>query len=45
MSWERHVIHIGEMSNAYRILVGNREGKTPLARPRRRWKYNIRMEF
>jgi hypothetical protein len=26
----------GEM-NAYRILVGNPEGKRPLGRPRRRW--------
>ena len=23
----------------YRVLVGNREGKRPLGRPRRRWEY------
>jgi hypothetical protein len=34
----------GEKSNAYRILVGNPEGKRPLGRPRRRWMDNIKME-
>jgi len=28
----------GEMRNAYEILVGKREGKRPLGRPRRRQK-------
>jgi hypothetical protein len=28
---------IGEKRNAYRILVGNPEGKIPLGRPRYRW--------
>jgi hypothetical protein len=28
---------IGEMRNAYGMLVGNSEGKRPLGRPRRRW--------
>jgi len=32
------------MSNTYKILVENREGKRPLGRPRRRWKYNIIMD-
>jgi hypothetical protein len=31
--------------NAYRILVGNTEGKRPLARPRRRWVNNIKMDL
>jgi hypothetical protein len=31
----------GEKRNAYRLLVGNPEGKTPLERPRRRWVDNI----
>jgi hypothetical protein len=26
-----------EKRNAYRILVGNPEGKRPLGRPRRKW--------
>jgi hypothetical protein len=28
---------MGEKRNAYRILVGKPEGKTPLGRPRYRW--------
>jgi hypothetical protein len=28
---------MGERRNAYRILVGNPEGRRPLGRPRRRW--------
>jgi hypothetical protein len=31
--------------NAYRLLVGNPEGKTPLGRPRCRWVYNIKMDL
>jgi hypothetical protein len=31
--------------NAYRILVGTPEGKTPLERPRRRWVDNIKMDL
>jgi hypothetical protein len=31
--------------NAYRILVGNPEGKRPLVRPRRRWVDNIKMDL
>jgi hypothetical protein len=33
------------MRNAYRILVGNPEGKRPLGRPRRRWVDNIKMDL
>jgi len=29
----------------YRVLVGKPEGKRPLARPRRRWEDNIKMEL
>jgi hypothetical protein len=32
---------MGEKSNAYRILAGKAEGKSPLGRPRRRWVDNI----
>jgi hypothetical protein len=35
----------GEKRNAYRILVGNPEGKRPLGRPRRRWVNNIKMDL
>jgi hypothetical protein len=34
----------GAKRNAY-ILVGKREGKRPLARPRRRWVENIKMDL
>jgi hypothetical protein len=35
----------GEKRNAYRLLVGNPEGKRPLGRPRCRWVDNIRMDL
>ena len=31
--------------NAYRVLVGKREIKRPLGRPRRRWDDNIKMDL
>jgi hypothetical protein len=36
---------MGEKRNAYRILVGNSEGRRPLGRPRRRWVENIKMDL
>jgi hypothetical protein len=33
------------MRNAYRILVGNPEGKRSLRRPRHRWVDNIKMDL
>jgi hypothetical protein len=36
---------MGEMINAYKILVGRPEGKRPLGRPRRRWEDNIKMDL
>jgi hypothetical protein len=36
MIWAGHVARMGEKGNAYRILVGNPEGNTPLGKPRRR---------
>jgi hypothetical protein len=36
---------MGERRNAYRILVGNPEGKRPLGRPRRSWVDNIKMDL
>jgi hypothetical protein len=35
----------GAKRNAYRILVGNPEGKRPLGRPKRRWVDNIKMDL
>jgi hypothetical protein len=31
--------------DAYRVLVGKPEGKTPLGRPGRRWEDNIKMDL
>jgi hypothetical protein len=36
---------MGEKRNAYRILVGNPEGKRSLGRPRRRWVDNIKIDL
>jgi hypothetical protein len=45
MKWAGHVARMGEKRNAYRILVGKPEGKSPLERPRRRWVDNIKMDL
>jgi hypothetical protein len=36
---------MGEMRNAYSILVGKPKGKRPFGRPRCRWEDNIRMDL
>jgi hypothetical protein len=36
---------MGEERGVYWVLVGKREGKRPLGRPRRRWDDNIRMDL
>jgi hypothetical protein len=43
MIWAGHVARMGEKRNAYRILVGEPEGKRSLGRPRSRWVDNIKM--
>jgi hypothetical protein len=43
--WLMHVARKGEKRNSDSILVGKREGKRPLARPRRRWVDNINMNL
>ncbi|KAJ4444743.1 hypothetical protein ANN_06540 [Periplaneta americana] len=45
LRWAGHVARMGESRNAYRVLIGRPEGKRPLARPRHRWKDNIKMEL
>jgi hypothetical protein len=45
MRWAGHVAQVGEKRNAYRILVGKPEGKSPLGRPRRRWVDNIKIDL
>jgi hypothetical protein len=36
---------MGEMRNAYRLLVGKPAGQRPLGRPRPRWVANIRRDL
>jgi hypothetical protein len=36
---------MGETRNSYKILVRKTEEKRPLGRPRRRQKYNIRLDL
>jgi hypothetical protein len=40
-----NVARIEEKRNAYWILVGEPEGKTPLRRPRRRWVDSIKTDL
>jgi hypothetical protein len=42
MRWKEHVARMGKR-NAYRLLVGKPEGRSPLGRPKRRWVSNIKM--
>jgi hypothetical protein len=45
MRWAGHVARMEERRCAYRILVGRREGRRPLGRPRSRWEDNIKMDL
>jgi hypothetical protein len=45
MRLAEHVARMGEMRNAYYILIGNSEGKRLLGRIKRRWEDNIRMNL
>jgi hypothetical protein len=45
MRWAGHVARVGAKRNAYRILVGKPEAKTPLGRSRRRWVDNIKIDL
>jgi len=36
---------MGESRGAYRVLVGNPDGKGPLGRPRRSWENNIKVDL
>jgi hypothetical protein len=45
MRWVGIVAHMGGKENAYRVLVGKREEKRLLGRPRHRWEDNIKMDF
>jgi hypothetical protein len=45
MVWARYVAPVGEIRNAYKILVGKPKEKNPRVRPRRRWEDNIRIDL
>jgi hypothetical protein len=45
MRWAGHVARMGEERGVHRVLVGKPEGKKSLWRPRRRWEYDIKMDF
>jgi len=45
MRWAGHVARMVEERGVYRFLVGKREGKRTLGRPRRRWVDNIRVDL
>jgi hypothetical protein len=41
----RDVARIGEIRNACKILIGKREGKRSIAKPRCGWEDNIRIDL
>jgi hypothetical protein len=45
MRWAGHAARMWERRGIYRVLVGKREGKKPLGRPRRRWEDNTKMDL
>jgi hypothetical protein len=45
MRWTGLAARMGEKRNAYRILVGKPEGKTPLRKQRRRWVDNTKIDL
>jgi hypothetical protein len=45
MRWAGYVERMGEVRDAYSILVGRPEGRRPLGRPRRRRDDNIKMDL
>jgi len=45
MRWAVIVARIRERRDAYRVLVGKREGKRSLGRPRHRWEDNIKIDL
>jgi hypothetical protein len=45
MRWAGHVARMGVVRDAYNILVGRRETRRLLGRPRCRWEDNIKMDL
>jgi len=42
---KRHVARMGEMRQAYKVLIGNLKEDKPLIRTRRGWEDNVRIHF
>ena len=45
LRWAGHVARMEQSRNAYRVLVGKREGKRPVGRRRCRWEDNIKVDL
>jgi hypothetical protein len=45
MRWARHVMCIGEMRNAYKLLIKRPEGKKSVGRQRCGWKDDIKIDL
>jgi hypothetical protein len=45
MRWDSHIARIGGKRNAYKILVGNPEGKTAPGRPSHKWDYSNKTDL
>jgi hypothetical protein len=45
MRWAEYVECMGEMRNAYEILMREPEWKKTLGRSRLRWEYNIKIDL
>ena len=45
LRWAGHVACMVDRSGAYRVLVGESEGKKPFGSPRCRWEHNIKMDL
>ena len=45
LRWAEQVARVEQSRNVYRVSVGKPEGKRLLARPRRRWEDNIKMDL
>ena len=45
LRWAGHVARMEQGRGVHKVLVGKPEGKRPLARPRRRWEDNIKMNL
>jgi hypothetical protein len=44
MKWAGLVARMGERTGTYKVLAGKPEGKRAFGRPRRRCKYDIKMD-